>query len=104
MLTLKQFLAYCQRNDIQTVKFFQAYNYMSDTTYVRIYLLGTITRGEHLTENFGEDILEMTADPEGFYRWYTLNNDPYFLGEAVRNHMRSKCPRPAFFDDDFLPF
>ena len=104
MLTLHQFLAYCQRNDIQTVQYNQTYNYMSDTTDLRINLLTEEHRYEFSASDYCCDTIISCVNPEDFYRWYidTYNSD--HLEYVVRSHMRSKCPRRAFFYDDCLPF
>lgn len=104
MLTLKQFLAYCQRNDIKTVQYNQMYSYMTDTTDVQINLLTEEHHYEYSASDGWYDSTLSCVNPEDFYRWCILNNDSYFLENAVRKHMRSKCPRRAFFNDDFLPF
>ena len=104
MLTLNQFLAYCSRNDIKTVRYQQVYNYIIDNYDIHISLLTTVKRDDQVRFENWSDYMEVNESPEDFYCWYNNNLDPNFLENAVRNYMRSKCPRRAFFNDDFLPF
>lgn len=104
MLTLHQFLAYCSRNNIQTVQYNQIYSHITDTTDVRINLL---TEEHHYEYSGSDDWCDSTlscVNPEDFYRWCILNNDSYFLEEAVRRHMRAKCKPQNVFLSDCLPF
>ena len=58
MLTLKQFLAYCQRNDIKTVRYQQVYNYMIDNYDIHISLLTTVKRDDQVRfENWSDYFL-----------------------------------------------
>ena len=106
MLTLKQFLAYCLRNNIQTVRYTSVYNALADYGDHKITFLSTIIRKEESHQWCIDEIFESYQSPLDFYNWY-VNIDKHNVCDisyAVRRHMRSKCALCAIFNDDFLPF
>lgn len=104
MITLHQFLAYCQRNNIQTVIYFKLVSYMTDADYETIHFSHEVTRGEHTTESPFDYSFEARLSPRAFYKWYAANYDVANITHAVKRYMRAICPLPSFFVSEHLPF
>lgn len=104
MLTLHQFLAYCQRNDIKTVVYFKMVDYVTDADYETIHFSHSITRGEYEAESTYDYSFEARLDPREFYEWYAANYDVDNITRAVKRYMRANCPLRSFFLDDEPPF
>ena len=104
MLTLHQFLAYCQRNDIQTVVYFKMVSYMTDADYETIHFSHLFMRGEDTTESPFGCSLEARLNPRAFYEWYAANYDVANITYAVKRYMRAKCRPQNVFLSECLPF
>lgn len=104
MLTLHQFLAYCQRNDIQTIVYFKMVSYMTDADYETIHFSHLFMRGENTTESPYDYSLEARLNPRAFYEWYAANYDVANIIYAVKRHMRIKCRPQNVFLSECLPF
>lgn len=104
MLTLHQFLAYCQRNDIQTIVYFKMVSYMTDADYETIHFSHLFMRGENTTESPFGCSLEARLNPRAFYEWYAANYDVANITYAVKRYMRTKCKPQNVFLSECLPF
>ena len=106
MLTLNQFLTYCSRNNIQTVRYTSVYNALADYGDHEITFLSTVIRKEESYQWCIDDVFESYQSPLDFYNWF-VNIDKHNICDisyVVRRHMRSKCTPRAIFDSDDLPF
>ena len=104
MLTLHQFLAYCQRNNIQTIVYFKMVSYMTDADYETIHFSHLFMRGENTTESPYDYSLEARLSPRAFYEWYAANYDVSNITYAVKRYMRTKCRPQNVFLSECLPF
>lgn len=103
MLTLHQFLAYCQRNNIQTIVYFKMVSYMTDADYETIHFSHLFMRGENTNESPYDYSFEARLSPRAFYEWYAANYDVANITHAVKRYMRANCPLRSFFLNE-LPF
>ena len=106
MITLKQFVAYCKRHNINSVVISASYLMHNDAC-----LGESIKRSQDTPEKYGSyreyvltyDTVRALSPADAYDELQFAFTTPT---ELVQAHMRSLCPkRPVFFDDlDELPF
>lgn len=106
ILTKKQFMAYCERHELNSVKLSAEYRIDNDANLGIDAKLSSDTPDDNLRYNeymYSYSVVRMLPIAEAYdkLQWAFITPD-----EMVQAHMRSLCPkRPVFFDDlDDLPF
>ena len=106
MLTKKQFVAYCERHGLNSVKLSAEYRIENDANLGIDAKLSSDTPDDNLRYNeymYSYSVVRMLPIAEAYdkLQWAFITPD-----DMVQAHMRSLCPkRPVFFDDlDELPF
>ena len=106
ILTKKQFVAYCERHGLNSVKLAAEYRIDNDANLGIDAKLSSDTPDDNLRYNeymYSYDVVRMLPIAEAYDKLQFAFVTPT---ELVQAHMRSLCPkRPVFFDDlDELPF
>ena len=104
MLTLHQFLAYCSRNNIQTVEYYSTCSCMTDEHYDDIHFMHELIRGERICDAMFDETLDLFLSPRDFYAMCKNVCGIDNLSYAVRRHMRAKRKPQNVFLSDCLPF
>ena len=104
MLTLHQFLAYCSRNNIQTVEYYSTCSCMTDEHYDAIHFMHELIRGKRICDAMFDETLDLFLSPRDFYAMCKNVCGIDNLSYAVRRHMRAKCKPQNVFLSDCLPF
>ena len=106
ILTKKQFVVYCERHGLNSVKLSAEYRIDNDANLGIDAKLSSDTPDDNLRYNeymYSYSVVRMLPIAEAYdkLQWAFITPD-----DMVRAHMRSLCPkRPVFFDDlDELPF
>ena len=106
ILTKKQFVAYCERHGLNSVKLSAEYRIDNDANLGIDAKLSSDTPDDNLRYNeymYSYSVVRMLPIAEAYdkLQWAFITPD-----DMVQAHMRSLCPkRPVFFDDlDELPF
>lgn len=104
MLTKKQFVAYCERHGLNSVKLSAEYRIDNDANLGIDAKLSSDTPDDNLRYNeymYSYSVVRMLPIAEAYDKLQFSFSTPEDLVQA---HMRSLCPkRPVFFDDE-LPF
>ena len=105
-LTKKQFVAYCERHGLNSVRLFAEYRIENDANLGIYAELSSDTPDDNLRYNeymYSYSVGRMLPIAEAYDELQFSFSTPT---ELVQAHMRSLCPkRPVFFDDlDELPF
>lgn len=106
MVTLNQFLMYCIRNSIQTVRLRVCYDTSMNFSYCHTLMYTWMKRGKEQYLEDGDTNVTYYISPYHFYK-YCMKNlyDPNAVVEGVmRNHMRRKGKKPATFIGAGAPF
>lgn len=104
ILTKKQFVAYCERHGLNSVKLSAEYRIDNDANLGIDAKLSSDTPDDNLRYNeymYSYSVVRMLPIAEAYdkLQWAFITPD-----DMVQAHMRSLCPkRPVFFDDE-LPF
>lgn len=104
MLTKRQFMAYCERHELNSVELSAEYRIDNDANLGIYAKLSSDTPDDNLRYNeymYSYSVVRMLPIAEAYdkLQWAFITPD-----DMVQAHMRSLCPkRPVFFDDD-LPF
>lgn len=106
ILTKRQFMAYCERHGLNSVKLSAEYRIDNDANLGIDAKLSSDTPDDNLRYNeymYSYSVVRMLPIADAYDRLQFAFETPEDLVQA---HMRSLCPkRPVFFDDlDELPF
>lgn len=104
IMTRKQFVVYCERHGLNSVKLSAEYR-IDDDANLGIYAeLSSNTPDDNLRYNeymYSYSVVRMLPIADAYDRLQFAFMTPTDLVEA---HMRSLCPKRAIFFDDELPF
>lgn len=105
MVTLNQFIMYCIRNGIQTIRLYQCYNTVTKHMYCKA---SVFTKTLRHKEDFSYENVKCTisyTSPLHFYEYCLTNLHRIEVVKGVmRSHMMSECPESAMFIDKDNPF
>lgn len=104
MITRKQFVVYCERHGLNSVKLSTEYRIDNDANLGIYAELSSNTPDDNLRYNeymYSYSVVRMLPIADAYDRLQFAFMTPTDLVEA---HMRSLCPKRATFFDDELPF